>query len=644
MAAWEGPLFSLSRPANWQVREVSPGRAWMLSPEAATRRTSDGWQNSTGMLAGLVQPPQAPPAKVIEVFVRDWVLGANPGMKMVRNEPGSVQVDGLPADSILFEGIADATGKPEMSWLVASLRPEGLFYLHFASPKDVAGTMGTMYWEVVQSVRFRPRAPSSSQAAPPARQAQPASTANWSRHDDPRAGFSASLPPGWVAETQPNATIVLKSADARAWAVVQPFMLQTAAAARDVAGQVPRSLATLLPGAAVTRVEQRGRRPDEAVAAVRYNSSSGPGEARLLVSIDGRTGMLYGIAAPQAEFAARRTELLAVLRSFRFTGDGGASAAGPARLSYVQWADPLEGAFSIEIPQGWQASGGMRRLAPVDTRASSEIRSPDGQILITTGDPQVPPFVLPAPTQAMAGLREGSWYSSPYGVKMMIRRYVPGVQFAAEYARNKYGQLCPGMKVVDSRDRQDLASLLGRGLKQMPGILMQQLTMGEISFTCSGPRPLIGYAFAGTQLNNASGTGLWTAPYLAGWLATPEAAPTAKAVLQHVATTIRMNPQWVGQQQHLTREQGEIVARAHAEISKSIDDTYWSRQRVMDDINRRRSNNTLGLTDVRDPQTGETWKVVSGHNYYWRKDYTDTVAGTNTHDRPDTDFSPLEEW
>jgi hypothetical protein len=52
----------------------------------------------------------------------------------------------------------------------------------------------------------------------------------------------------------------------------------------------------------------------------------------------------------------------------------------------------------------------------------------------------------------------------------------------------------------------------------------------------------------------------------------------------------------------------------------------------------------LGLTDVADPETGETWKATSGHNYYWRKPATDTVVGTDTYERPDTDFSPLKQW
>ena len=53
---------------------------------------------------------------------------------------------------------------------------------------------------------------------------------------------------------------------------------------------------------------------------------------------------------------------------------------------------------------------------------------------------------------------------------------------------------------------------------------------------------------------------------------------------------------------------------------------------------------TLGQTDVVDPATGEKWKVASGNNYYWRKEGTNQVAGTDTWTRPDIDFTPLKEW
>jgi len=85
------------------------------------------------------------------------------------------------------------------------------------------------------------------------------------------------------------------------------------------------------------------------------------------------------------------------------------------------------------------------------------------------------------------------------------------------------------------------------------------------------------------------------------------------------------------------------VSQTGQEISKIISDSYWTRQGVMDNVNRRFSNYILGVTDVVDHDTGQTWKVEAGHNYYWAKPGGDAVVGTNTFTRPDIDFTPLKE-
>jgi len=105
-----------------------------------------------------------------------------------------------------------------------------------------------------------------------------------------------------------------------------------------------------------------------------------------------------------------------------------------------------------------------------------------------------------------------------------------------------------------------------------------------------------------------------------------------------------MNPQWVASQQQLAANVSKIVIQTNQEISKIINDSYWARQKTLDGIHRRFSNYILGVTDVADPITGKKWKVKAGHNYYWRRDYTDTIVGTEVYERPDIDFSPLKEF
>ena len=118
----------------------------------------------------------------------------------------------------------------------------------------------------------------------------------------------------------------------------------------------------------------------------------------------------------------------------------------------------------------------------------------------------------------------------------------------------------------------------------------------------------------------------------------------AQAILSRMVSSFQLDPAWVAKQRNLTAEVSKVVSQTHEAISKIISDTYWHRQAVQDDLSRKWSNTILGQTDVVDPATGEKWKVASGHNYYWRKEHTDVVVGTDVYERPDIDFAPLAEW
>ncbi len=288
----------------------------------------------------------------------------------------------------------------------------------------------------------------------------------------------------------------------------------------------------------------------------------------------------------------------------------------------------------------------MFRFAPVDVRPCVQIISPDGRIRVSGGDSEIPTFSIPF----SPFFPEGSDYSPGYGVVMKVRRYVTGLAFAKEYAQYHIAKGCTDFAFTEARDRPDAAQHINELNSRITvGGIRMRLTMGEVAFTCRrGGEKYCGYCFAGTTSVTypaADGEGgIWKVDHLHGFLAAADRVDIAQAVLNHGLRTTRVNPQWFGMQRGIAAESGRIVAETHAYITKIISDSYWRRQAVYDDLSRKRSNSILGLTDVVDPETGETYKVASGHNYYWRKEHTDVVVGTDTYERPDIDFTPLTEW
>jgi hypothetical protein len=53
------------------------------------------------------------------------------------------------------------------------------------------------------------------------------------------------------------------------------------------------------------------------------------------------------------------------------------SATPLPKVTYVKFEDSLEHAFTAEVPEGWEAKGGVYRLGFSDARAMLDLKSPD---------------------------------------------------------------------------------------------------------------------------------------------------------------------------------------------------------------------------------------------------------------------------
>lgn len=357
------------------------------------------------------------------------------------------------------------------------------------------------------------------------------------------------------------------------------------------------------------------------------------------VSSDGRSaGLVYYLAAPDKQFRQNRALYVNILKTVRLHGSDSAERAGRSkpRIAYRRWQDPAEQAFSLEVPAGWQVRGGLLRRAAVDVVKFVQVHSPDGQIYLFIGDPDIPVFTLPNQISAMSGFQEGSWYSPGYGVRMMVMRFQPGVNFAAAYVQNTFGQRCGGFRISASRDRPDASQQINRILQQysMPGF-QQQLSTGEVRFTCTGSTGRrAGYCFAGTQVMAAYGSGIWTVEYLLGYVAPQRRVHEAETILAHMVASLSVNPAWVRMQQGITGNVSQIVSETGNYISNLISSSYAAQQASQEESARRFSNYIRGTEDVVDPSSGQAYKVESGSNYYWI-DAGGTIVGTDLSANPD---------
>jgi len=305
------------------------------------------------------------------------------------------------------------------------------------------------------------------------------------------------------------------------------------------------------------------------------------------------------------------------------------------KLQGVRWSDPKEQAFSLDVPVNWRMEGGTFRRAAVDLVHAFSMTAPDGSIRLTGGDPEMPPFTMPNQMLAMAGFREGSWYSPGYGVRMMVRRYMPGLAFVKSYVQSKVAQGCTNLQFTQEQDRTREFAAVNAQYAQFRQMGMNlQLTGGDVSFTCErGGQPVTGYYFATTVMTQTGGNGIWMVDQLYGYTAQGGAEEEAARALSLVLETFQFNPQWLQMQQGVAMQTSKIVSQTQTEISRISRSSFENRQRVTSEATRKFSNAMLGLVDARDPATGREMKVDNAANYHWI-DNSGRIIGTQTDTKP----------
>jgi len=465
-------------------------------------------------------------------------------------------------------------------------------------------------------------------------------------------GFSLKQPEGWQARIK-DKTYIWISAETEKdspFLFIYPFFLKDKAPSSSwLRKQIP-TLSAYFAGVEWDKMEQIRSLPDEAAARFRFKREGISYQGLALCSIHEKSGILYIIAAPLESFEQHRSQLMAILESFRFEEPKQADdqRIEKPKIRYTNWQDPREKAFSLEIPQGWSVEGGTFRRASVDVIHVLRGCSPDGKIVIQFNDSNIPVFVLPSPILTMGGFVEGSWYSPGYGVRMMVKRYTPGGYFITEYLNSRYRPHLRNFQIVSQKDRPDIVSSFNRIYSQyLSSGVSFTLHAGESAFQFDqDSQPFVGYGLALTQIvqSMAMQGGNWSLALMVVYSCPSSETEAVHEMAHHMFQSVRMNPQWVASQQQLAVNVSQIVTQTNQEISRIIDESYWSRQATLDNINRRFSNYILGVTDVVDPETGEKWKVEAGHNYYWRREHTGQIIGTDIYIRPDIDFSPLKEF
>ncbi len=228
------------------------------------------------------------------------------------------------------------------------------------------------------------------------------------------------------------------------------------------------------------------------------------------------------------------------------------------KITWTRFIDPSENAFAADVPQGWTVKGGVTRLTTIVATGWLTAVSPDGAVQIFVGDPEIPFFNVPRQDQQEgAQLKPTAAQTAPE----VALRYRGGIAFAELYGPSHLAAVgCTGATPTARQDLPDIARRsYARSQTMVSGIRTQfaytppQHEAGLVTYTCqSGGRPFVAGVIADTAQPIAAG--FWSARVM-GYLAAPNQAALAKAILLHVLASRQWNPQW----DQATREAAQQV-------------------------------------------------------------------------------------
>jgi hypothetical protein len=249
------------------------------------------------------------------------------------------------------------------------------------------------------------------------------------------------------------------------------------------------------------------------------------------------------------------------------------------------WAtmeDPVEHAFTLDVPKNWKWSGGAYRLGYGDIRVMVDVWSPDGKTNLRFGDLWLTQqYALPnqyhreGEAQDLGALGQGTYAA-----------YQTGQQMAELYAGQTFREACKSLTAQKTESPLVKDTAIHRDGSS-------QASEGEVSYRCETPQGIrIAYAYAKTTrttsqpLANLPPTTAWT-PQLMSYLAPPDQAPAAASIARHFGESFKISPKWSTYQAEMDKQgTAYAIARAQRRMTQQQEQFAAFTQRMNEQVSR----------------------------------------------------------
>jgi hypothetical protein len=235
------------------------------------------------------------------------------------------------------------------------------------------------------------------------------------------------------------------------------------------------------------------------------------------------------------------------------------AAAAQDQVTFDKWVEPKEQCFSVEVPKGWEISGGVHWHSPIDPRSFLRVSSPDHKVQIFIDDPDILKRIVPNPISNQMGWTEDRVVQAETG-PILIQRFLTGSQYAQQHAA---WRLCRNPRWVKVGDLPALSNSITAAIEPLARSsgLFAQASAGEAGFQCNDAQ---GYVFATTLLTSSLDPRnpilSWIVYKLSGFIRSdPMKTMQARYIMDHMMATWIFNPRW---DEALNRKVNDVTGRA----------------------------------------------------------------------------------
>jgi hypothetical protein len=309
-------------------------------------------------------------------------------------------------------------------------------------------------------------------------------------------------------------------------------------------------------------------------------------------------------------------------------------AAAPAALArplavsgYVHLTDPLEQAFTLDVPSGWRSEGGLARRSALQINPYVRSLSPDKMVYLMLGEPTLPGFSPPSQMGNAIGHPEGTLYDAGLGGLALVLHYLPGTEFARMYGQTVLESVCPSLEFISARERPDLARIANAS---WPTVIPSRSAGGEARFTCIHHQQEMEArveAVTRTTTDNV----MWGVILLQGFIAPRGQAEPAQGILDHMAGSVKFTQAWMEKQNHLSQQAAVAINQRMQQIFRQ-QQAFIQKLNAVDENFESMDELISGFSTYHDA-AGNSYSLSNANPHKWIDD-SGRIISTPTNTKP----------